>query len=172
MNPYLSLVLIDYMMIAVLGSANYSEREAASRYLEGREHHCSKALEGGIKSRDYEISRRCFELRVRFVDIIIDALEPLPEIDSAWYDVESESVFAYNPYKNNEFTRRYERMSPFLDSVGRDRPPWPNYYTATRLWLKAEITNGANVDELKTLLEEMHKRDRVFLWRYWHRNSN
>lgn len=163
-TPILTAILaltLDIVTVLHLGHDDWSVRENADKRLRGRGYAARPALEVGCQSKDSEVRRRSESLRSLAVGNLIDTFPPV-EIDAAWWDREAQE------YAARKYPERYARLSPYLDAVGRDPPPWHNYYEATRLWLRAELEAGTSETELRQLMREMEVNDRQFLWLWWH----
>lgn len=154
-------------MVLRLGSEDYSTREKSKDFLISRGYDARIAVTYGAKHRDLEISRSCRMIRSQpdFIEGVALSLEPVPEIDAAWYDMENNR---YDPSLNEKVWNDYNRMIPYLNHIGRDNNPWYNYYDATRLWVRGELSQGADPKDLEKLLNDMHIKDRAFQWHYFH----
>lgn len=164
------MIAFDIVLVVSLGDDRQTVRDAAESVLFRRGCHAMRAVDAGRRSQDAEIRHRCHGLYQHALGDLLTSFEPVPEIDAAWFDAFPRWWTGRHPaYRSDLFSDRYERMCPYLDAVGRDRTPWPNYYTATRLWLRTEIEAGTDLESLRILLDEMHERDRVFLWQHHHK---
>lgn len=155
----------DGVAVAQLGDDNFSQRECARTYLSKRGWGVRTALRVGIDGSDAEVSRACRLLYGDALDAECALLEPVPEIDSAWYHAFPRWWESYqvSHYKREMWPERVEEMEPYLNLVGRDDYPWANYYTATRLWARSRVEGGERASDLMPLLDEMRARDAVFL---------
>lgn len=171
MFPALAL-LLDLALVALLGADAHDTRQFADAALVIRSYHARIALEAGCRSDDVEVRHRCRSLREAALGALVDTF-PAVEIDAAYYHVPrwwSSETHGYDPHR---YPEAYRTMRPYLDLAGgADPPPWENYYAATRLWLRDCLEAGDDVEGLRVLVEDMRRRDSVFLWRYWHREQS
>lgn len=164
MNSLLFAALVDFVLVLSLGSDDYTTRTQAEEQLGQRGWKAHVVLRQGMQAEDTETRNRCANLYAVALDNHLLTFCPIPEIDAAWYDVERRGY--YSPTHSEEhpvYTPRYARMRPFIDRIGADGWPWRNYYLATVDWLRWELENGTDEDELRALLNEMRWRDSAFL---------
>jgi hypothetical protein len=153
---------IDDALVARLGAEDWRERETADAALRARGLAALPALRRGRALDDPEIRHRCDALYDAAVDDALVALGPLPMLDALWYDAAPPHP-GYRKDACPEFQAAYAWFNPYLDRVGRDGYPYRNYYLATNLAVRDLIEAGVPPELLRPVLEEMRRRDAVFL---------
>jgi hypothetical protein len=154
----------EEVQVARLGSEDWAEREAAETALRQRGWAARTALRRGCDSLDPEIRHRCQSLYNIALDEVVASLGPIPMIDALWYDADSPHP-GYKKDHNPEFRAAYDRFNPYLERLGRDVYPYRNYYLATELAVRELLEEGMPPEALRPMLDEMRRRDDVFLRR-------
>ncbi len=155
---YTLMTFFDTALVSQLGSEDYDTRNKAEVILVHRGWLASPSLRRGLSSDDAEIRRACRTLiRASAYEGVNAEFGALPEIDSAWYDIE-DKVYSPSGYPLN-----YYHLSPYLEITGYDDWPFLKYYEATHLWLETELQAGTDPEDLRPLLSYMRYHDRAFL---------
>ncbi len=159
----LFLSAADSAAVVRLGDDLFARRETARVYLSGRGWEARPALRAGMDGKDAEAARACRLLHADALDRECDRFEPVPEIDAGWlrlYTTDDEEHYRYDV---GFYADEYARLVPYLDAVGRDERPWDNYRQACRLWIRDEVEAGADRVALKATVDEMRRRDDIWL---------
>jgi len=146
-----------------LGHARYVVREHAMKRLS--ETNAARQLIAATHSPDAETSRRASVALGAIVEREAAALEPVPEMDSAWRDVTGHYYDASKaPPAMQECL-----VAAFVTPVSDPNPvPYRAYYAATRAWVRQQLAHGTSAPLLRLVLAEMHRRDADFLARSGH----
>lgn len=148
------MTIIMAVLVAMLGSPHYRGRAAAHRALEGVGRAAIPCLERAAGHPDPEVARRAGILLGRYADEIADrrSRDILP---TSWprrpwlalYDGTASGYLA-------DARKRFKVTG---------QPDWPEYREATRLWVRAQLTQRRPVDEIRGELDRMAAEERWWI---------
>lgn len=141
-----------------LGASDYRSRKAAAAFLGGMDSQGAlPVVRGAWKNhRDPEVARAAGAVYRRHRDCLLDELEPMPLIDSAWLLV---------PKGWYQYNRLADDMYPYVRTAAprKSWEGWGQWRQATRDWLAARVDAGDDLSDYRDILAEMHRRDAWYL---------
>jgi hypothetical protein len=139
--------------IAKLSHVRFAVREAAQKRLVEVGRAALPSLRS-VNAADAETAARVAAAVAAILDAEVETLRPLPELDSIWWDGQTQW------YRESLAP---PGMLARISALGRDGPPYANFFAATEGWVRDCLGAGMSPWVLRMFLAEMRRKDGQFL---------
>lgn len=118
-----------------------------------------------------ETRQRLRQITRVLVEYELDCLEPFPWLDSLWYSTTVKAYTIDDIFAPSDLLNNFAKYRGYLRMASCDGSfPWLRHRLATRLMIRDRLLAGDSILELLPILDEMRRRDVVFLEVYLSQN--